>query len=196
MGRPGFLIFRIVGAMTPDDARAMARAAAQIAALSQPDVAAVIAALPRRPGTTAQLTHLAAASGLEMRVLGKAVARARDAGVLRVDGDLVALDPAGPREAVAALVSMTPLGAALADRPESAVEADYGYLHGVPSGDAAYDMLATIAAELPAGEVDEHEVTTALSAFGDDPAGLRRALVDAGLLWRTRDGSRYRRTVS
>lgn len=180
--------------MTPDDVRTLSQAASQLAALAQPDVAAVVAALPRRPGSTAALTGLAASSGLDMRTLGKAVARGRDAGVLRVDGDHVGLEADGPREAVAALVALTPLGALLADRPELTAEAAHGFLHGVPTGERAHELLATIAVELPEGEIGEREVTAFLALYGDDPVGLRRALVDADLLWRTPDGSRYGRT--
>lgn len=179
--------------MTPDDVRALARAASQLAALAQPDVAAVVAALPRRPGSTATLTELGEGSGLEMRTLGKAVARARDAGIVRLEGDRVGAEQTGPRDAVAHLVALTPLGALLADRPELAAEAPYGFVHGVPTGDHAEDLLALLAAQLPTAELSEAEVSAQLSMFGDDPAGLRRALVDSGLLWRTLDGARYRR---
>jgi hypothetical protein len=54
-------------------------------------------------------------------------------------------------------------------------------------------ILAYLAAQLPAETMTEAEVNAALGrlhAF-DDPALLRRALVDAGLLARTSDGSAY-----
>lgn len=184
--------------MTPDQVQVLSRAATQLAALAQPDVAAVVASLPRRPGATASLTELAEASGLELRTLGRAVARGRDAGVLRADGERIGLHPDGPRSAVAALVGLTPLGAALtehAEHPERAeigADAPYGLVHGVPDNDAR--VLDVVAGLLPTAEVTEAEVTAALSRLGDDPVGLRRALVDAGLLWRTTDGARYRRS--
>jgi DNA-binding transcriptional ArsR family regulator len=180
--------------VSPDDVRALSRAASQLAALAQPDVAALVAALPRRPGSTASLTDLGEASGLEMRTLGKAVARARDAGIIRVEGDRIGTDQTGPRDAVGRLVALTPLGALLDDRPDLAAHAPYGYVQGVPGGDHAEELLALLAAQLPEGELSEPEVSARLSVFGDDPAGLRRALVDSGFLWRTPDGSRYRRT--
>lgn len=179
----------------------LSRAAAQLAALAQPDVAAVVASLPRRPGATASLTELAEASGLELRTLGRAVARGRDAGVLRADGERIGLHPDGPRSAVAALVGLTPLGAALTEhaehhehpeRAEIGADAPYGLVHGVPDNDAR--VLDVVAGLLPTAAVTEAEVTAALSRLGDDPVGLRRALVDAGLLWRTTDGARYRRS--
>src|SRR5690606_13807633 len=137
-----------------------------------PDVAAVVAALPRRPGSTASLAEIGRLSGPEMRALGRAVARGRDAGVLQVQGDRIGLDPDGPREAVAALVALTPLGRLLADRPELAAAAPFGSLHGVPTGELADDLLAALAVELPAGDLNEASVTDALSLFGDDPVGL------------------------
>ncbi|MDT0166025.1 DUF2087 domain-containing protein [Actinotalea sp. AC32] len=43
--------------------------------------------------------------------------------------------------------------------------------------------------------VAERDLTERLAAFTRDPVGLRRDLVDAGVLTRTRDGSEYWRTV-
>lgn len=179
--------------MTDDDVPLLARAAAQLAALAQPDVAAVLAALPRRPGTTASLTEIGEASGLEMRTLGKAVARGRDVGVLHVDGDRVRLDTDGPRAVVEALVALTPLGAALADHPELRAAAPFGLIHGMPTGEHADRVLAVVVGLLPDGELTEPDITARLARLGDDPAGLRRALVDAELVLRTPDGAAYRR---
>lgn len=178
---------------TPDAVRTIARAAAQLAALAQPDVAAVIASLPRRPGSTAALADLASASGLEMRTLGRAVARGRDAGLLRAAGEEIGLDPEGARAAVAELVALTPLGAALAERADLRDLAPYGVVPGVPSGPGTEQLLRIVADLLPSEEMSEPQVTGELATMASDAVGLRRALVDAGLLWRTADGSRYRR---
>lgn len=43
--------------------------------------------------------------------------------------------------------------------------------------------------------VTERELTERLALLARDPVGLRRDLVDAGVLTRTRDGSEYWRTV-
>lgn len=175
------------------DVRVLARAASQLAALAQPDVAAVLAALPRRPGATATLTEVAETSGMDMRALGRAVARGRDAGVVTVDGDRLGLAVDGAAAVVRLLVTLTPLGAALAEHPDLADEVPDGLVHGVPTGEHARRLLAVVAALLPTGELSEAEVTAELARLGDDPVGLRRALVDAGLLWRTPDGAVYRR---
>ena len=42
--------------------------------------------------------------------------------------------------------------------------------------------------------VSEKELTARLSGVARDPVGLRRDLVDAGLVTRTRDGAEYWRT--
>src|SRR5690606_1376951 len=51
-------------------------------------------------------------------------------------------------------------------------------------------LLQVVVEQLPREEMTEPQVTALLGHLGDDPVGLRRALVDAGLLWRTPDGSR------
>jgi len=43
--------------------------------------------------------------------------------------------------------------------------------------------------------VTERELTDRLATFVDDPVGVRRDLVDRGLVTRTRDGATYWRTV-
>ena len=40
----------------------------------------------------------------------------------------------------------------------------------------------------------ERELTARLQELADDPVGLRRAMVDRGLVRRTRDGAEYWRT--
>lgn len=42
--------------------------------------------------------------------------------------------------------------------------------------------------------VEERELTDRLAGIADDPVGVRRALVDLGVVRRTRDGSEYWRT--
>ncbi|WP_314456119.1 DUF2087 domain-containing protein [uncultured Microbacterium sp.] len=55
------------------------------------------------------------------------------------------------------------------------------------------DVLAHIATRLlrPNETIAEAEVTDRLAEITDDPVSMRRYLVDAGLLTRTRDGSAY-----
>jgi hypothetical protein len=61
-------------------------------------------------------------------------------------------------------------------------------------GDRAALLAWAAERALPAGAAGaEAEVTERLAAISDDPATLRRELVDAGLVVRERDGSAYRR---
>lgn len=55
------------------------------------------------------------------------------------------------------------------------------------------ELLEWAAARLPTGELDERAVTEALAQLAPDGVTLRRYLVDAGLLVRAADGSRYSR---
>ncbi|WP_306233442.1 DUF2087 domain-containing protein [Agrococcus beijingensis] len=61
-----------------------------------------------------------------------------------------------------------------------------------PSDRAALLAWAAERAVAPGAAVSEREVTERLAAVADDPVGLRRDLVDAGLLERQPDGSAYR----
>jgi hypothetical protein len=58
-------------------------------------------------------------------------------------------------------------------------------------------LLAYIVARVLAPDevVDEREFTERLAVFADDAAALRRHLVDAGLVERTRSGSEYARAA-
>ena len=60
--------------------------------------------------------------------------------------------------------------------------------------DLVFRYLATrvLAVHDPVGE---RELTDRLAEVSRDPVGLRRELVDAGIVTRTRDGSEYWRTV-
>lgn len=77
--------------------------------------------------------------------------------------------------------------------PERFLDAD-GRIDRYPSNlGERRELLALIAERaLHPGEVlDERTLTERLTAFSDDPAALRRYLVDLGLLERTRSGSEY-----
>ncbi len=54
--------------------------------------------------------------------------------------------------------------------------------------------LATHAMPVLLEPVGERELTRRLAELADDPVGLRRAMVDQGILRRTRDGAEYWRT--
>lgn len=71
-----------------------------------------------------------------------------------------------------------------------------GRIDRFPAGQADRDALLHWVVErtlAPAETVTERELTERLAAFASDPVALRRALVDAGTLVRTRSGSAYSR---
>jgi len=72
-----------------------------------------------------------------------------------------------------------------------------GRLEQSPRRQADRDLVRRYVASrvLPLDEpVPERVLTERLSALARDPVGLRRDLVEAGLVTRTRDGSEYWRT--
>lgn len=69
-----------------------------------------------------------------------------------------------------------------------------GRVVAVPRQRADRDMLVEHLASLvlaPEEEADEREVSARIAALADDVARWRRDLVEAGLLGRRQDGSRY-----
>jgi hypothetical protein len=54
--------------------------------------------------------------------------------------------------------------------------------------------LATVALPVLLDTLPERELTDRLAAISDDPVALRRAMVDLGVVHRTRDGAEYWRT--
>jgi hypothetical protein len=174
--------------------RLAARSAQMLATLAHPDVAAVLAALPRRPGTPAHLDELRPQTGLSLRPFGDAIGRGLDAGVLTAPGPgQIALDADAVRAAIDGLVAQSPLAAALAD-PDLAPFIPWGRLQDYPSELEPLDRLCRHLLPLfEAGrEYSEPGVNGLLLQVTDDYAGLRRALVDRGVLTRTPDGGSYR----
>lgn len=119
----------------------------------------------------------------------RALAALEAAGLVRSVDGAAAVSEEGIRAALAAGGRARPTGV------ERFLAAD-GRIDRYPSGRTDREELLRWVAErvLSAGEVvGEREVTERLSRFSDDPAALRRYLVDAGLLERTRSGSEYAR---
>ncbi len=148
-----------------------------IAALANPDTRAVFAEVvlgADEPG-----------AGLSPSRRGHALGVLRTAGVIDETGMLDA--GAFTRVLAAAPRRERPTGV------QRFLDAD-GRIDRYPSraGDREA-LLAHVAAEvLVAGDtVSERELTDRLRRFTDDPAALRRHLVDSGLVERTRSGSEY-----
>jgi len=174
--------------------RLAARSAQMLAALAHPDVAAVLAVLPRRPGTPAVLDELRPQTGLALRAFGDAIGRGLDAGVLTAPTpDRIAIDAAAVRATVDGLVAQSPVGAEAADH-DLGPFLPWGRLQGIPSDPELAERLGRRVLPLfEAGRAySEPAVNGVLLQVTDDYAGLRRSLVDRGLLVRTPDGSQYR----
>ncbi|MBD3778694.1 MAG: DUF2087 domain-containing protein [Micrococcales bacterium] len=73
-----------------------------------------------------------------------------------------------------------------------------GRLEQLPRRRADRDLVLRRLAHGVLPEIDEpvaeRELTARLAEVGRDPVGLRRELVEAGLVTRTRDGAEYWRT--
>ena len=130
-----------------------------------------------------------AAAGLSSAREARALALLEGVGLVRrVDGS------PHPEDAVFRRL----LAAAAATRParqgvQRFLRAD-GRIDRYPAGEAdRREMLAYVATSiLEPGEIlAERELTERLARFGDDPVALRRYLVDARLVLRTRSGSEY-----
>ena len=115
------------------------------------------------------------------------------------DKSLAALQAAGLVDAAGRAIP-TAFAALLADTPPSTRQGlerwvRDGVITDWPSRPAdRAELLAwvrdQVAADAPLGERD---LTDRLAALTRDPVGLRRELIDAGLLVRTADGAEYRR---
>ncbi|PJJ69283.1 hypothetical protein CLV28_2748 [Sediminihabitans luteus] len=115
------------------------------------------------------------------------------AGIVADDAGGLVPRPGRFRELLVAASSAEPVPAA---GPERFLVA--GRLESMPrrrdDRDAVVRLLATAA--LPLQEpTDERSLMRVLAGLADDPVGLRRAMVDAGLVQRTADGSSYWRTT-
>ncbi|MDR6972195.1 DUF2087 domain-containing protein [Leifsonia shinshuensis] len=114
------------------------------------------------------------------------------AGLIRTtDGGAVEVADAAFRELLAASASLQPrpTGVERFLRPDGRID------RFPAAADDRSQLLRHIAGRVIAvGEiVTERELTERLARFGDDPVTLRRYLVDAGILLRTRSGSEYAR---
>lgn len=181
-----------------DWVRLSTRAAELITALAHPDLAGLLAVMPRRPGTAIDADELRTRSGLELKPFAAAVSRGRNAGVLAAPAPgRLAVDTEAIEAVVTGLAALAPLGHLVAARPDLARFARFGRLAEIPIDPAPRAELFAVAADLlpPDRDLTESEVNQHLLLASDDPATLRRELFDAGLLDRSADGSAYRRTL-
>ena len=128
----------------------------------------------------------------------KALSSLSAAGLLRVTGSgSVAADLYAAQRLLGRLVHATPLGGQLEQHPDLVPLTRFGRLVEIPATPRARHIVGRgVADALPdhLGSISEHELGDVLSAIADDTAGLRRLLVDEGVLRRDADGAHYYRT--
>ncbi|WP_249353680.1 DUF2087 domain-containing protein [Microbacterium sp. 2FI] len=150
-----------------------------MAALLNPDLRQVLAEA---------MTATDAAAVLPAARRARAAGRLADLGLVRIDdAGAVRFDEGGIRRVLDEAPIAKPTG------PARYLDAD-GRIDRYPVRDAdRRELLAWIAARAfrPEDVLTERAVNERLAQFTDDVAALRRYLVDAGLLERTRSGTEY-----
>jgi hypothetical protein len=169
-----------------------------VKALSDADRLRIIGILTQQPSTTKEV---AAELGLSFKDTNNHLAFMKFAGILREKDDVYELDPEGlealsrrqfagkPRE------SYTPAPDLDAEKRKvlkTCLNPD-GSIKQLPTQPAKLRVILDylINAFMPEVVYTEKEVNLILKRFNADVSGLRRDLVDAGMLKRERDGSKY-----
>jgi hypothetical protein len=156
--------------------------------LLDPDRLAVAGALASRRMTTKEVVD---ATGRNQRVVLTAIGDLRAAGLVTVDGDQYALDPAALRDAARATaaldVPMDPIiGYGMTDDEQAILRRFFAgrTITEIPANRAKRQvLLQRLALEFDVGQrYTEREVNEILFAFHPDWSTLRRYLVDEGFL--------------
>jgi hypothetical protein len=173
-----------------------------VKALSDADRLRIIGILTQRPSTTKEI---AAELGLPFKDAMNHLAFMKYAGILRETNDLYELDPEGlealsrrqfagkPRESYTLAPDL--------DAEKRKVLKAYlnpdGSIRQIPLQPAKLRVILAYLINTFTPEVfyTEKEVNMVLKRFNPDVSSLRRYLVDAGLLRRETDGSKYWREV-
>ena len=173
-----------------------------VKAVSDADRLRIIGVLARAPAT---MREVAAQLDLPFREVFGHLGQLEFAGVVCKTGDLFSLDERvleelSRRQFSGGRAAYTP--APEQDAGTKKVLSAYlnadGSLNRLPSQPAKLKaILAYLSAACEPGvDFTEKEVNSRLLRFHSDTATLRRALIDAGLLQRKSDGSRYWRTTN
>ncbi|MGJ6981358.1 DUF2087 domain-containing protein [Aestuariimicrobium soli] len=175
-------------------ARDRHRAAIVIHELTRPTGAAVIAALPARPGGTAPADEVRARTGMATATFWTTVGRLVDVGVVARTGDQLALDRDSLATLTSGLVEQGRWRAIGVDHPRLAAFVRFGRVTRMPTDPAlAAELYAALAGLFDPGEtLTEDEVNARIDEVHDDPAAIRRELVDRGWLERAPGSSTYR----
>jgi hypothetical protein len=173
-----------------------------VKALSDADRLRIVGILTQRP---AAAKEIASELGLSARDTMNHLAFMKFAGILREKDDLYELDPEGlealSRRQFAGKprASYTPAPDLDAEKRKvlkTCLNPD-GSIKQIPQQPARLRVILEylINAFTPGATYTEKEVNLIIKRFNADVSGLRRDLVDAGLLKRERDGSKYWREM-
>jgi hypothetical protein len=172
-----------------------------VKAVSDADRLRIIGVLAQRPATIRQVAEQL---GMPFREAFGHLGMLEFAGVVHKDGDLFSLDDASVEDlSKGQFMERRPtyvpdpcLDAKRRKVLAAFLNAD-GTLRQIPAPGPKLQVILSylVAAFEPEASYTEKEVNTLLRRFHADTATLRRALVDAGLLGRESDGSRYWKIV-
>ena len=172
-----------------------ARAAEILAQLAAPPRLAAFAELVRRGKEGATLAELAYALDVPVQQAGEACARLTGAGLATGTGNgIYRADLGAVRAAVAAVDRMQPITPLLGEYPHLRGFFAHGRLTALPpTMSDRYQQIGELFARFLAldGLYGEDEINRRLSAVTDDPASVRRMLVETGWLERDSAGSTY-----
>lgn len=174
-----------------------------VKALSDADRLRIVGILTPRPATAKEI---ASELGLSFKDTANHLAFMKFAGILREKDDVYELDPNGmealarrqfagkPREAYTPAPDLHEESRKVL---KTCLNAD-GSIKQIPTQPAKLRVILDyiVTAFTPGATYNEKEVNMIIKRFNADVSGLRRDLVDAGLLKRERDGSKYWREVS
>jgi hypothetical protein len=171
------------------------RAARLLHELSRPASAAVIAHLPLRPGTAVSADVARHRSALSIKQFWATVSRLEALGVLERSTEGLSLARDQLNKVVDHWVADSPLYATIVRHPRIRPFVQWGRVTSMPTDSDLVDEMYVALAELfDSGErLVEAEVNARIANVHDDPAEVRRGLVDRGLLHRTPGTAVYRR---
>lgn len=155
--------------------------------------AGVIAQLPSRPGASVPVDDARRGCGLSIKEFWTTVGRLESLGVLRRSTDGLSLARDQLHQILHSWVADSPLHSVIADHPRLAAFVDWGRFTRTPTEPVLIDELYAALAELfqPGETLTEADVNARIAVVHDDPADVRRALVDRRLLLRTPGSAIY-----
>ena len=170
------------------------QAAQLVHELCRPASAGIVTQLPSRPGASVPADDARRASGLSIKEFWTTVSRLESLGILIRTQDGLSLARDQLHRILHDWVADSPLHALVADHPRLAPFVDWGRVTRTPTEPALIEELYAALAELfhPGESLTEAEVNARIALVHDDPADVRRALVDRRFLLRTAGSSTYR----